>query len=56
MSLFRSAAMKFYSLHIPKEFAYEVVSRIGEDGYAHFIDAQPNNFAKPFHNSVRRVE
>ena len=56
MSIFRSAEMKFYHMHIPKEDTYDVVNRIAQYDFVQFIDAAPNNFHKPFFNSVKRCE
>jgi hypothetical protein len=33
MSLFRSATMKYYELYIPKEDAYQVVSKLAPHGF-----------------------
>lgn len=54
MSLFRSAEMKYFHMHIPKEDTYDVVSRIAQYDFVQFTDAAPNNFHKPFFNSVKR--
>ncbi len=56
MSIFRSAEMKYYHMHIPKEDTYEVVNRLAQYDFVQFIDAAPNNFHKPFFNSVKRCE
>ena len=56
MSLFRSAEMKYYHLHIPKEYTYDVVSRLGNESFVQFVDAIPNSFHRPYYNSVKRVE
>ncbi len=56
MSIFRSAEMKYFHMHIPKEDTYDVVNRIAQYDFVQFIDAAPNNFHKPFFNSVKRCE
>jgi len=43
-------------MHIPKEDTYDVVNRIAQYDFVQFIDAAPNNFHKPFFNSVKRCE
>lgn len=56
MSLFRSAAMKYYELYIPSEDAFSVVSKLAPENFVEFLDAAPNNFHKPFSNSIKRCE
>jgi hypothetical protein len=56
MSLFRSMEMSFYNIQIPKEYAYDVVSILGQMDAVQVIDANPNDFHKPFTNNVRRCE
>lgn len=56
MSLFRSATMKYYELYIPKEDAYQVVSKLAPHGFVEFLDAAAGNFHKPYYNSIRRCE
>jgi V-type H+-transporting ATPase subunit a len=56
MSIFRSAEMKYFHIHIPKEDTYDVVNRIAQYDFVQFMDAAPNNFHKPFFNSVKRCE
>lgn len=48
--------MKYYHVHIPKEDTYDVINRIAQYDFVQFIDAAPNNFHKPFFNSVKRCE
>ena len=56
MSLFRSATMKYYELYIPKEDAYQVISKLAPHGFVEFLDAAAGNFHKPYYNSIRRCE
>jgi uncharacterized protein YlbG (UPF0298 family) len=44
MSLFRSAEMNYYTLHIPKEDSYEVVSRLASYDFVQFVDCNTNVF------------
>lgn len=48
--------MKYFHMHIPKEDTYDVVNRVAQYDFVQFIDAAPNNFHKPFFNSVKRCE
>jgi hypothetical protein len=48
--------MSFYNIQIPKEYAYDVVSILGQMDAVQVIDANPNDFHKPFTNNVRRCE
>jgi hypothetical protein len=56
MSLFRSAAMKYYEMYIPKEVAYSVVSKLAPFSFIQFLDAAAGNFHKPYLNSIKRCE
>ncbi len=55
MSLYRSAEMSYYHVHIPKEDAYDVVNRLAEKNFISFVDSS-NPFNKPFLNSIKRFE
>lgn len=48
--------MKFYTIHVPKEDTYEVVSRLAEHNFAQFIDSNSNAFHRPYTNSLKRCE
>ena len=54
MSLFRSMEMSVYNIQIPKEYAYDVVSSLGKLDSVQLIDANPNDFHKPFTNNIKR--
>lgn len=56
MSIFRSAEMKFFNIHIPKEDTYEVISRLAEHNFVQFIDCTKNAFYKPYYNSLKRCD
>ena len=56
MSLFRSAAMRYYELYIPTEDAYSVVAKLAPENFVEFLDAATNNFHKPYSNSIKRCE
>lgn len=56
MSLFRSAEMKFFNIHIPKEDTYDVISRLAEHNFVQFIDSTKNAFSRPYQSSLRRCE
>jgi hypothetical protein len=48
--------MSFYNIQIPKEYAFDVVSTLGMFNAVQLVDANPNEFHKPFTNSIRRCE
>lgn len=48
--------MSFYNIQIPKEYAYDVVSSLGRLNAVELIDANPNEFQKPFTNNIKRCE
>ena len=56
MSLFRSAEMAFYNLRIPREHVYEIITTLGNFSVAQIIDPKPNEFHKPFLNTIKRCE
>ncbi len=56
MSLFRSAEMKFFNIHIPKEDTYYLISRLAEHNFVEFIDSAKNSFNKPYYGSLRRCD
>lgn len=56
MSLFRSAEMKFFNIHIPKEDTYEVVSRLAEHNFVQFVDSAKNSFHRPYFNQLKRCD
>jgi hypothetical protein len=56
MSIFRSAEMAFYNLRIPREHVYEIVTILGNFNVAQLIDPKPNEFHKPFFNTIKRCE
>lgn len=41
-AFFRSEELELYSLLIPREGAYKLFSRLGEEDLIHFIDADPS--------------
>lgn len=43
--MFRSQAMGYYNLIIPRESAWEIMNRLGELGALHFVDLNKNNGA-----------
>lgn len=46
--------MSFYNIQIPKEYAYDVVNTLGQLDAVQIVDPNPNDFHKPFTNSIRR--
>ena len=58
MSLFRSDRMGYYSLMMPREYAWEVLNELGELDSLQFVDmnAQETAFNRPYSNYVRRCE
>ena len=48
--------MEFYTLKIPREHVYEVLSVLGTYSVAQIIDLKPTDFHKPFLNTIKRCE
>jgi hypothetical protein len=48
--------MSFYNIQIPKDYAYDVISSLGEIDAVQLIDANQAEYHKPYINSVRRCE
>lgn len=56
MSLYRSAEMKYFNIHIPKEDTYDVITRVAEHSFVQFIDSAPNAFHRPYLHDHKRCE
>ncbi len=56
MSMFRSTEMKFFTIHVPKEDTYEVISNLADHNFVQFMDSNPNAFHRPYTNSLKRCE
>lgn len=54
--MFRSTEMNFFTVHIPKEDTYQVISNLAEHSFVQFIDAVPNAFHRPYTNSLKRCD
>jgi V-type H+-transporting ATPase subunit a len=54
--MFRSQLMKYYSLVVPRESAWDVVNVLGDLDCLHFEDHDPTLLAsnRPFANYVKR--
>jgi hypothetical protein len=48
--------MSFYNLRIPREHVYDIISILGSFNLAQLIDPKPNEFHKPFFNTIKRCE
>ena len=56
--LFRSEEMKYYSLAMPRENAWDILNELGEISCLQFIDQQPGVaiYTRPFANFIHRCE
>ncbi len=56
MSYFRSKEMGLYSLYIPRESGWKVLSELGCLKSLHFVDANPHlsGFSRPYYNYIKR--
>lgn len=56
MSLFRSAEMKYFNIHVPKEDSYDVITRVAEHSFVQFVDSASNAFHRPYLHDHKRCE
>jgi V-type H+-transporting ATPase subunit a len=58
MSMFRSDRMGYYTLHMPREYAWEVINELGALDCLQFVDQNTNEagFNRPYANYIRRCE
>jgi len=58
MSLFRSEPMKYYTILMPREYAWEILNELGELNALQFIDLNVGEavFNKPYSNYLKRCD
>jgi len=58
MSMFRSDRMGYYTLHMPREYAWEVINELGALDCLQFVDQNTSEagFHRPYANYIRRCE
>jgi len=56
--MFRSDRMGYYTLHMPREYAWEVITELGSLDCLQFVDQNSNEtgFHRPYTNYIRRCE